>query len=63
VVVNFADEPRTADLGAAPPGSLLAVGGSHLEPSSVGPDRRLVLRPLEAVVLRVDEDRPPALVR
>jgi alpha-glucosidase len=53
VVVNFADAPRDASivLGGA---TYRGLAGSHLDPPSPGPDGRLSLRPLEAVILRAD---------
>jgi alpha-glucosidase len=52
IVVNFADAAREVHLDAA--GGYRAIGGSHVDPSSPAPGMELGLRPLEAVILRVD---------
>ena len=54
VVVNFAEESRSVTLPSEGSERFSPVGGSHPDPR--GPDDRnaLTMRPLEAVILRVD---------
>jgi alpha-glucosidase len=51
VVVNFVGERRRVDVGRLGRGRWTARVGSHREPSEVGPDGVLGLRPDEAVIL------------
>jgi len=52
VVVNFAPRPVAVTLGVeVGSGTWLRADGTHLEPGPpIGPDRRVALRPLEAVI-------------
>ena len=52
VVVNFADGSRSMTMPESHGERWAAIGGSHVDPSSPSPDGDLVLRPLEAVILR-----------
>ena len=54
VVVNFADGPREARLGASLGSGRRAVDGTHLDPSQPDAAGRLGLRPLEGVILVPD---------
>jgi alpha-glucosidase len=54
VVVNFAAAALETTIPLANGRSYRAVGGSHLDPAQPDPRQGLVLRPLEAVVLRAD---------
>jgi alpha-glucosidase len=53
VVVNFADTPRAAHV-ASEGVTYRAIGGSHADPTAPLADGSLLLRALEAVVLRAD---------
>ncbi len=55
VVVNFVDQARPVDVGRVAGGSWTSVVGSHREPSKIGSDGVLWLRPDEALVLEADK--------
>jgi alpha-glucosidase len=54
VVVNFAEASRGVTLPSVGDETFQAVGGSHVDPGAPGDGNALALRPLEAVILRVD---------
>jgi alpha-glucosidase len=57
VVVNFADAQIQTNVAVGAGATYRVLAGSHLHPAAPGADGSLSLRPLEAVVLRVDEAR------
>jgi alpha-glucosidase len=54
VVINFAEEPRETRVGVAGGLTYRPLGGSHLDPVAPTDSGELLLRPLEAVILRAD---------